>query len=580
MKSPFSSGDIRAMGLLALSCASIQLPTILFSSGPARLATGQLVSRGAFAVELCLWTIALLQLRQAWGPLARRVSDTPVLLFSLSVLHLRAASELLLGIVPSLELLRYAAASAELLIPAGVVLGSAGAAALLAHASVYVFLGLRLLGKSVVSADTAQRNPARRAVVSALLLIAFYSMEEAAGLAGGPEGTRAERPGQEALPEFRHTPSFALRGGNPLSRGTNVVIFWIEGCRADWVDLERTVHFRSGNPRRVVVPDFFVPVPHSSNSLYSLFTGRHSTMPARLAFDRIRGPETLSGALRLRGYEAVYITTGPGWFEGLDVLFRNAGVRVVDRRTMESDGRTSGGGRAAFSWGLDDALLVGAVSSALDRRRGPVLFLVHSSNTHAPYFNPRPDRFARFANNTPKGRYRNAIAYSLEQADRIVDEFASRGLKDRTLFVLTSDHGESFGEHGFRGHDFSLFNAEIAVPLVLLHPAFARDRPSISDVGVMLDIFPTIMDLLGNPTGATTHGRSLFRTGYVPFLPLRAWRSDDFRGLIEGASKWIHLRRAGVLLRTDLREESIQEIQPGSRREEVVQRLQRLAFPR
>ncbi|HEX3451552.1 MAG TPA: sulfatase, partial [Isosphaeraceae bacterium] len=67
--------------------------------------------------------------------------------------------------------------------------------------------------------------------------------------------------------------------------------------------------------------------------------------------------------------------------------------------------------------------------------------------------------------------YDDCIAFLDEQLGRLLDELKRRGLLDTTEVIITSDHGESFGDHGVFGHSASVDLDEIGVPLVILSPA-------------------------------------------------------------------------------------------------------------
>ena len=69
--------------------------------------------------------------------------------------------------------------------------------------------------------------------------------------------------------------------------------------------------------------------------------------------------------------------------------------------------------------------------------------------------------------------YDDCIAYLDEQLGRLLDELDRQGLLANTDVIITSDHGEAFGEHGIIGHCFSVNLDEIAVPLVMLSPGRA-----------------------------------------------------------------------------------------------------------
>jgi len=96
---------------------------------------------------------------------------------------------------------------------------------------------------------------------------------------------------------------------------------------------------------------------------------------------------------------------------------------------------------------------------------------------------------------------------------RFVDMLKARGLYDRSLIVLTSDHGEMLGEDGRFGHGTHLFPQVIRVPLIMHLPAELRERAEtdVDAVAFSTDITPTIYSALGyRPSPANPlMGRSL-----------------------------------------------------------------------
>ncbi len=79
---------------------------------------------------------------------------------------------------------------------------------------------------------------------------------------------------------------------------------------------------------------------------------------------------------------------------------------------------------------------------------------------------------------------------------RFLEAFERLGLADRTIFLLTSDHGTEFSEHQRFDHGFSLYGELLRVPLVLKLPGVSGGRV-IEDRVSSLDVMPTVVDLLG-----------------------------------------------------------------------------------
>jgi arylsulfatase A-like enzyme len=82
------------------------------------------------------------------------------------------------------------------------------------------------------------------------------------------------------------------------------------------------------------------------------------------------------------------------------------------------------------------------------------------------------------------------------------------GFLDNAVIVITADHGEEFGEHGVMLHGFTLYNTALRVPLIVVAPGTVPGRVVQEDVS-LLDVAPTILELVGAPPAAPFEGRSL-----------------------------------------------------------------------
>ncbi|GAM09274.1 arylsulfatase K [Geobacter sp. OR-1] len=78
---------------------------------------------------------------------------------------------------------------------------------------------------------------------------------------------------------------------------------------------------------------------------------------------------------------------------------------------------------------------------------------------------------------------------------KFLEEYEKMGLLDKTIFVLTSDHGTEFFEHKHMDHGFSLYDELIHVPLVITLPK-QKSGKIITDQISSIDVMPTILDLL------------------------------------------------------------------------------------
>ena len=109
--------------------------------------------------------------------------------------------------------------------------------------------------------------------------------------------------------------------------------------------------------------------------------------------------------------------------------------------------------------------------------------------------------------------YSDAYDKSIRWIDRLigalVTELGERGLLERTLIVLSSDHGEAFREHGFEGHARDLHGEVVGVPFVIVLPFQLEPGIVVQERVANADVWPTLLDLLGLPPLPGTDGKSL-----------------------------------------------------------------------
>ncbi|HET6203191.1 MAG TPA: sulfatase-like hydrolase/transferase [Planctomycetota bacterium] len=189
---------------------------------------------------------------------------------------------------------------------------------------------------------------------------------------------------------------------------------------------------------------------------------------------------------------------------------------------------------------------VNAVALEWLRRQDPgrrFFLWVHYYDPHDPYDPPSP--FAERFRGRP---YEGEIAYADACLGRLLDAAREAGRLDGTLVCAAADHGEGLGEHGELYHSVFLYDSTVRVPLLFWDPGripAARIRGVVS----LLDVAPTLLDLLGLPVPSAMAGRSLapsFATGAIDaagpcymeanhgagtygWAPLRALRTADWK---------------------------------------------------
>ncbi len=109
---------------------------------------------------------------------------------------------------------------------------------------------------------------------------------------------------------------------------------------------------------------------------------------------------------------------------------------------------------------------------------------------------------------------------------RFLEEFERLGLTDKTVFVISSDHGTELYEHRRFDHGFTLYDELLRVPLVVRLPGPARGRV-VTDRVSSIDVMPTIIDLLDVDAPAGLR-RQLRGTSLVPAMRGEPARRDCF----------------------------------------------------
>ncbi len=105
--------------------------------------------------------------------------------------------------------------------------------------------------------------------------------------------------------------------------------------------------------------------------------------------------------------------------------------------------------------------------------------------------------------------YDDCIADLDEQLGILLDELERRGTLRKTWLIVTSDHGESFGEHqGVFCHGTSLYQTELHVPLLIIPPGDTVTKQLIKESVSLRDLAATIVDVLGLKTGSPLPGSS------------------------------------------------------------------------
>lgn len=328
--------------------------------------------------------------------------------------------------------------------------------------------------------------------------------------------------------------------GNETLQPVRPNIIWIllDACRPDMkcfgYERETSPNIDALAARGAVFEQHYTQGAVTVISVPTYMTGRYFPSPCigeygsfdEYTYVKLPNPRErlLPDVLRESGYFTAMFTQAGVWFSGSDRL-----PRAFDEFT----GLTP---RKPPLVTLEE--VNAAVAKLLERPFDKPFFLyLHTWDTHFPHHLAPPyDRWidpaydadiieqsntynARRKDNLPfneadiaylRALYDGSILYADAQIGRLIDILEEKGILDNTVFIIGADHGETLGEDGKTvGHVGGLTFDEIThVPLVMAGPgipAGARVTQSTENI----DIFPTLIELLGLRTDALIDGTSL-----------------------------------------------------------------------
>ena len=268
--------------------------------------------------------------------------------------------------------------------------------------------------------------------------------------------------------------------------------------------------------------------PSGASLLTSLYPGVHGVLGLNsvLSDDVPLLPEVL----RQQGFSTMAISSignispdfgfGRG-FETFIELYKDE--KVIEKRSKFEFERT-GWDRRDFKVETDYVAVASsedineAIFPVLEKLGNRDLFiLAWSIDTHDPYYHRDP-RMARFCSSHDlwfykdvkgvqteeerdqlKQLYEDMIYYNDHFIGQLIRRLRDLKLMDQTLFILTGDHGEFFGEHGLNSHAGIPYDEVIRVPLIVRFPQ-AEFHGVASGLVQHIDVAPTILDYLKLPT--------------------------------------------------------------------------------
>jgi hypothetical protein len=264
--------------------------------------------------------------------------------------------------------------------------------------------------------------------------------------------------------------------------------------------------------RMELFPNFFSDFASSIHARFAAFTSLYPAQDFH-AFTMERVPvKSVFEVLHENGYACSLFYSSYFDYTGFGEFLTQRGLdEMYDADSMPGQRTTE-----RVSWGLREEETLGAIRGQIQKyaHGGQRFFLTYvPAAPHYPY-EKVPPAFHKFSAGemgdlTPF--YLNDLIYMDWVLASIVDELKTNGLLDKTLVVITDDHGEMLGAKGGPiGHGWLLSPELVNAPLIIMDPENPGYRVNPT-VGSQVDLLPTLADRLGIrlPPGQLYEGFSL-----------------------------------------------------------------------
>ncbi len=315
----------------------------------------------------------------------------------------------------------------------------------------------------------------------------------------------------------------------PDGRPPNLVFILLESWRWDAMDAELTPHIHALAERSTVFTNHLSSGNQTTCGLFSLFYGLHPTYwPAVKANSTALDNPLLMDVVTESGYSCSVLARSK--FERhkiRDTIFR--GMPLFE----------DFGGPTVQDHDVELTELAQAFVNESSEQGQPFMLFVFYKSSHFNYCYPpryrihRPARNMRMAfvdeTTDPEpylNDYRNAVRYSDDLVGELLDTLAAAGELERSVIVVTTDHGEAFNDtrDNTWGHGSSYTQYQTRVPMILHLPG--RPPGVVSRRTAHVDLPPTLMEeVFGctTPADVYSNGRNLFTM------------DDDVRPLVIGS---------------------------------------------
>jgi choline-sulfatase len=278
-------------------------------------------------------------------------------------------------------------------------------------------------------------------------------------------------------------------------RPENVLLISIDTLRPDALSIygnrTRTPFFEEFARHSVVFDEAFTSAPITLPAHTSLLTGLYPPHHGVRNNGTFRAPQTLELLPEYAKRNGLATAAVVGGFPLAAPFGLNQGFDRYDDRFSKS---TEAPGSFALAERNAESVVSAAEQWLAKLPKTSKYFLwLHFFDPHHPYLT--------HGFNAPSA-YQEEVLYVDSQLQKFFGYLKQSGREANTLFIITADHGEAFGEHGESSHSLFVYNTTLHIPLLISYPGINPRREK--SLARIVDITPTVLDVMGWKNDTTT----------------------------------------------------------------------------
>ncbi|TPL96857.1 DUF229 domain-containing protein [Mesorhizobium sp. B2-3-11] len=325
------------------------------------------------------------------------------------------------------------------------------------------------------------------------------------------------------------TSSFKAPAPNPIK---NVLIFMMESVPSKYIETfggryPVTPNINSYAADSIRFDKIYAHAPSTHYSIFSLLTSMYNDisfygMTAKYPYLPL---DTISNTLSKHNFRTGFFWSADSRFQRVNEFLLNKGLDVIQdfrgQKCTTPTFKLSSDQLTNMDYNSDLCTAQSIIDWMNKDSEKPFFGIMFTAMTHYPYITDSPmfskkmtppshdQELVHYSDDEKFNAYLNALRVGDAALGEILASLKQSGNLDSTLVVVLGDHGEAFGEHGDYIHATAIYDENVHIPLIMINKHIFHDQVA-HPVGGIIDIAPTILDILGRPLPKQWQGRSLF----------------------------------------------------------------------